>query len=56
MTPEQYRRAGELYHAALELAPEARADASPARRITSLLSSFAIIPESFLEATHQLAL
>lgn len=24
MTPEQYRRVGELYHAALELAPEAR--------------------------------
>ncbi len=26
MTPEQYRRAGELYHAAMELAPEAPAD------------------------------
>jgi serine/threonine protein kinase len=26
MTPEQYRRVGELYHAAMELAPEARQD------------------------------
>jgi Tol biopolymer transport system component len=26
MTPEQYRRVGELYHAAMELAPEVRAD------------------------------
>ncbi|HEV2665411.1 MAG TPA: serine/threonine protein kinase, partial [Blastocatellia bacterium] len=26
MTPEQYRRVGELYHAAMELAPEARVD------------------------------
>jgi serine/threonine protein kinase/lipopolysaccharide biosynthesis regulator YciM len=26
MTPEQYRRVGELYHAAMELAPEARPD------------------------------
>ncbi|HZO83600.1 MAG TPA: serine/threonine-protein kinase, partial [Verrucomicrobiae bacterium] len=26
MTPEQYRRVGELYHAAMELAPEARSD------------------------------
>lgn len=26
MTAEQYRRIGELYHAALELAPEARMD------------------------------
>src|SRR5215475_6494571 len=26
MTPEQYRRIGELYHAAMELEPEARVD------------------------------
>ncbi len=26
MTSEQYRRVGELYHAAMELAPEARVD------------------------------
>jgi len=26
MTPEQYRRVGELYHAAMELEPEARPD------------------------------